>query len=96
MPITYLRFYISVDQPQRMDLLQPRQKLQPQHRDRLVAELELAHLEEIFQVRAQQLHDQRVELGAPRAARPDLEYLRKSRLQYSKIPVRGGGSVAKF
>ena len=46
----------------------------------LVAELELAHLEELLQVWAEQLHHHRVELGAPRAARTDLQHPRESLL----------------
>ena len=51
----------------------------------LVAELELAHLEELFQVGAEEFHDHGVELCAPRAARPDLEHLRESRLECYKL-----------
>ena len=78
---THLRFDIPVDQPQGVYLLEPRQELQSEHGDGLVAELEVAHLEELLQVRAKQLHDHGVELGAPRAARAHLKHLREARLQ---------------
>ena len=53
----------------------------------LVAELELAHLEELLQVWAEQLHHHRVELGAPRAARPDLQHPRESLLRATTFQI---------
>ena len=78
---THLRFDIPVDQPLGVYLLEPCQELQPQHGDGLVAEFVVAHLEELLQVWAEQLHDHGVELGAPSAARPHLKHLREARLQ---------------